>query len=148
MSENIFSEEFQVRWSDLDPNQHLRHSAYADLCAATRLSYLHSLGFNQARFAKLKIGPILFNENLQYKKEVVANERVKVNVMIAGVSKDGRKWKIRHHITRVSDQELCAVVDVSGAWFDVALRRVATPPRELLEVITDLPRTSDFQEIP
>lgn len=49
MSEVYFLE-FHVRWSDLDPNMHLRHTAYNDMCAATRFSYLESLGFTMAKF--------------------------------------------------------------------------------------------------
>jgi acyl-CoA thioester hydrolase len=32
MSPAIFTQTVEVRWSDLDANQHMRHSAYADLC--------------------------------------------------------------------------------------------------------------------
>lgn len=39
----VFEQEYHVRWSDLDPNMHMRHTAYADLCATTRFSYLESL---------------------------------------------------------------------------------------------------------
>ena len=37
MSPAIFTHTVEVRWSDLDANQHMRHSAYADLCVASRV---------------------------------------------------------------------------------------------------------------
>ena len=144
---DVFEQEFSVRWSDLDPNFHMRHSAYTDLCAATRFSYLESLGMTHQKFAEMKIGPILFNENMSYFNEVRPNDKVIVNVKISGQSKDGRKWKMRHEIKRKSDGKLAAQLEVSGAWFDVVNRKVTTAPATLLEKVESLPRTEDFQEL-
>ena len=40
---------FDVRWADLDPNQHVRHTAYADYGTHVRMSWLASAGFDAAR---------------------------------------------------------------------------------------------------
>ena len=39
-----FSKELSFRWSDLDPNFHVRHSAYYDFGAQHRIEILESLG--------------------------------------------------------------------------------------------------------
>jgi acyl-CoA thioester hydrolase len=141
---NIYEQEFFIRWSDLDPNYHMRHSAFADLCAATRFHYLESVGYNMVKFKQLQMGPILFSENLSYHKEVLANDKVRVNVLIAGYSPDGRKWKIRHQIHRMSDQQLAATIEVMGAWFSISQRKIMAPPQDLIQTMDKLPKTEDF----
>ena len=37
-----YHKQVEVRWSDIDANQHMRHSAYADLCTHTRTDLFHS----------------------------------------------------------------------------------------------------------
>lgn len=147
MSEKIFEKQFSVRWSDLDPNGHMRHSVYADLCAAARVHYLESIGFGMQQFAQLQIGPILFNENLTYKKEVRANDTLSVDISLAAYSDDGRKWKIRHSIKRKDPEETCAVVEVFGAWFSTSQRKVVRPPGDLIKTMEALPKTEDFELI-
>jgi hypothetical protein len=39
-----FSKQLSFRWSDLDPNFHVRHSAYYDFGAQHRIEILESLG--------------------------------------------------------------------------------------------------------
>lgn len=144
MSE-VYSQTFHVRWSDLDPNQHMRHSAYLDLCAATRFSYLESLGFDRHEFAKSKMGPILFSEHIQYRTEVLAGEKVRVNIHISAMSEDGRKWQMRHEMFRESDGKLAAILDISGAWFSLVERKIQPPPEKLKSVIENFPKTEDFK---
>lgn len=146
MSE-VFVREFHVRWSDLDPNFHMRHSAYADLCAATRFQYLDSLGFTMQKFAELKVGPIIFSENLNYFKEVLPGDKVSVNVRVSGLSADGRKWQMHQELFRKSDRALAATLDIKGAWFDLVKRKVSQPPAILQEKVASVPRTDDFREL-
>ncbi|MEM7645593.1 MAG: acyl-CoA thioesterase [Pseudomonadota bacterium] len=144
---DVFFQEFHVRWSDLDPNFHMRHTAYLDLCAATRFAYLETLGFDGPTFAKLRMGPIIFNENISYLKEVLPGDQVKVNVRMSALSEDGRKWEMKQEIFRVSDGELSAVLIISGAWFDLVKRKVSLPPDLLKSKIDQLPKTEDFRII-
>ena len=38
----------EIRWSDLDPNFHVRHSVYYDMGAYIRMSFLTENGLNTA----------------------------------------------------------------------------------------------------
>ncbi|MEJ7660541.1 MAG: acyl-CoA thioesterase [Hymenobacter sp.] len=60
-----YSQTYSVRWAELDPNGHMRHSAYADFAADLRVNWLASLGYNVPKFAELRLGPILFREGNQ-----------------------------------------------------------------------------------
>lgn len=70
----------QVLWAQIDPNRHLRHSAYADFCAQARSNMLNGIGLSLKQFADYKIGPILFREELIYHREILLDENIYVEV--------------------------------------------------------------------
>ncbi|MCJ8275576.1 MAG: thioesterase family protein [Bdellovibrionales bacterium] len=143
----FYEKTFEIRWADLDPNFHLRHTAYGDMCAATRFQYLASLGFTIERFAEIKVGPVIFKETISYLKEVRPNDRVRVNCQICGLSEDGRKWKMFHEIFRESDGEMSATLEIDGAWLDIVKRKIAPPPEDLKQKMNAQPRPDNFAVI-
>lgn len=127
-----FKRTYEVRWADLDPNFHLRHSAYADYGAQGRMAFLSAKGFTLEKFREMNVGPVLFTESLKYLREVKSGDSITVHVDISEVSTDGRKWTILHQITR-GDGETVAEILVTGAWFDTTTRKVCVPPPALME---------------
>lgn len=142
----IFTEKVSVRWADLDPNGHVRHSAYFDYGAAARVAYLQKHGFGIEWMMKNGIGPVLFREEVKYLRELHMSEEITINVMISGLSEDHRKWKMRHEIRR--GNELCAIIDMDGAWMDTRLRKIVPAPADLAEIFEGQPHTDDFVVIP
>ena len=43
---STFSKQISIRWADLDPNFHLRHSVYYDLGSQFRMELLEEAGCN------------------------------------------------------------------------------------------------------
>lgn len=140
-----YQHEFEVRWADLDPNGHMRHTAYMDCAAQARVGFLKDCGFTLERFRTLGIGPVLFREETQYLHEVRANERLRVTSEVAGISPNRKHWRIRHRIYK-SDGELACIVEVQGAWLDLRARKIAVPPPELIQAMEKVPRTEDYAE--
>ena len=62
--------EFATKWSDFDPNRHMRHTAYNDYAAEVRIRYFSVAGFPVDEIAKDNIGPILFTEHTSFRKEI------------------------------------------------------------------------------
>jgi acyl-CoA thioester hydrolase len=62
-----FSKQLSFRWSDLDPNFHVRHSAY-DFGAQHRIEILESLGLTM-KVLTGHFGPILFREECIFRKK-------------------------------------------------------------------------------
>lgn len=139
--------EGKVMWSHLDVNMHMRHSAYADFAAQARIAVLDSLGLTFAVFQDLKLGPILFREELVYLKEVGINENIKVTIELIKSRPDGSRWSIRHIVYR-QDGLRAAVVTVDGAWLDVVKRKLTVLPKELVEKFASIPKSIDYEEIP
>jgi acyl-CoA thioester hydrolase len=142
----LYAKNYPIRWADLDPNGHMRHSAYNDYAAQLRLDYLSDAGFPLAQFAKLGIGPILFREDTRFLKEISPNEVIKVDARLAGLSADGSRWRIVHTVYKQDGRE-SAVITVDGAWLDLRQRKLATPPAELAEALGQLERHSTYAEI-
>lgn len=68
-----------------------------------------------------------------------------IDVRVKGLSADTRKWSLHHRLLR--RDELCAIMEVDGAWLDLQKRWVIAPPERLVKVFESLPRTDDFQLI-
>jgi acyl-CoA thioester hydrolase len=141
-----FSRIVQLRWSDLDPNFHLRHSVYYDWGAFCRVEFLAEYGLTADVMTELRFGPILFREECVFRREIRSGDTVSINLSVTGARKDFARWSIRHHITRNGDTP-CAVLTVDGAWMNTAERKLASPPQKVHEVFEQMPRSEDFKWI-
>ncbi len=132
-----FIKTIQVRWSDVDQNRHVRHSAYYDYCAFTRISFISSTGYDASELEHLAIGPILFKEECTFLRELKPDDIVTVNVLKGDMPKDGSKWTIHHEIFNKEGKK-AAHVTVYGAWMDLKLRKLTVPPKELADAFYHL----------
>lgn len=139
-----FSRVIQLRWSDLDPNFHIRHSVYYDWGAFVRIEFLNEHGLNHQVMQELKFGPILFREECVFRKEIRSGDVINMNLQLLRSKKDFSRWSIQHYITR-EDGSLCAVLTVDGAWIDVVRRKLASPPEKVVEVFEKMPKGEAFE---
>ena len=140
-----FEQHIQVRWSDLDPNGHVRHSVYYDYGAQARIAYLQQQGFSIDWMRNNGIGPVLFREEAKFYRELRSGDELVIDVRLSGLSADHRKWSMHHRILR--GDKLCATLDLDGAWLNLKTRRIAPPPKELVEQFEALEQTEDFRVI-
>lgn len=134
----------KVLWSQIDPNLHLRHSAYADIAASARLELLNVGGFSLEMLAHEKFGPILFKEELVYCKEILGVQELTVKTYLKKVERAFSKWSMVSEIYR-QDGELSCVVTVEGAWIDLKIRKVASLPEKFRVAFMEVPKTNDFE---
>lgn len=139
-----FVKEIQVRWSDLDPNVHLRHSVYYDWGAFCRVSFLNEHALTMELMHRLRIGPILFREECVFRKEVRLGDQVTINLEVTKAKRDFSRWSIQHTIMKNGDT-VAAVLTVDGAWLDIAQRKLASPPSEVKQVFSEMPVEKNFQ---
>ncbi|WP_298368257.1 acyl-CoA thioesterase [uncultured Lutibacter sp.] len=142
-----FEVTFNTKWSDFDPNRHMRHTAYNDYAAEVRVRYFQEHGLSINEFAKLNIGPILFKEETSFLKEIHIGENITVKMELEGVSKGIERWRFNHQIFN-KDGILSAEIKVYGAWIDLMKRKLTSPPLEFVEIFKALPKTENFKEIP
>jgi len=144
MEENIFFKG-QVLWSQIDANRHLRHSAYADFGAQARSNMLNTLGLSLEQFAKNKIGPILFREELKYFREVKLDEYITVSVQLDKLNTSNGRFSFRHLVHK-ENGVVAAEIMVDGAWLDLNTRKLTDIPADWYTIIHKIPRTENYIE--
>ena len=135
-----------LRWADLDPNFHLRHSVYYDFGATARVEFLAAYGISTQLMIEQHFGPILFREEAIFRKEVRPGDALFINVLVTKLRRDGSRFSFRHEITR-ADGTLCAVMNVDGAWIDTQRRKLTAPPQHVGEAMKGAQRSDDFEWI-
>lgn len=138
-----YGREVSIRWADLDPNFHLRHSAYYDIAAQVRNEYLEESGVTLEVMKKLHFGPIIFREECLFKREIMYGEKIFVKVEVNKLRKDFTRWSVRNTFVK-ADGKVAALLTVDGAWIDTNERKLTAPPSVGAEVIDALPKSEDF----
>jgi acyl-CoA thioester hydrolase len=143
----MFERTLMAGWGDMDFNAHMRNTAYLDKAGDVRMLFFASHGFPMTEFARLRIGPVVVKDELEYLREVHLLDELKVSLAVAGLSEDGSRFLLRNEFRR-PDDKLAARVTSSGGWLDLSTRKLVAPPEGLLAAMNELPRTEDFQPLP
>lgn len=138
---------FEVRWSDLDGNRHVRNTAFSEYASHTRFQLLAMHGFSPEKLESLRFGPVMLREEIRYRREVLFGDTLHVDVNCAALSSDGSHWRVCQEVHR-SDGKSAAILTIQGGWIDLDSRKAAAPPGELSAVLQRLPRVNDFGELP
>ena len=141
-----FKVTFSTKWSDFDPNRHMRHTAYNEYAAEVRIRYFAEHHFSIEEFTKHNIGPVLFTEETSFRKEIHIGEDISVNIKLSGLSENNERWKIVHEVFNEAGQ-LSAVIKVYGAWIDLTKRKLTFLPKEAQHLFLHAERTNDFERI-
>ncbi|HVZ26849.1 MAG TPA: acyl-CoA thioesterase [Sediminibacterium sp.] len=140
---NGYQQEIQLRWCDLDPNFHVRHSVYYDFGAAVRMDYLAAQGLTAAVMQENQLGPILFREEARFLREIKLEDRLQIHLQLVKARKDMSRWTFRHEIWK-NGNTLAAILTVDGAWMDTRLRKLTAPPAVFRSIFEQVPRSDDF----
>ncbi len=141
---NEFNRIVQLRWSDIDPNIHVRHSVYYDWGAFCRIEFLNEHGLTTHLMQELQFGPILFREECIFRREIRLEDKIKIDLHIIRSRKDFSRWSIQHHVLK-NDETVGAVLTVDGAWMDLSKRKLASPPQKVFEVFDQMPKGENFE---
>jgi acyl-CoA thioester hydrolase len=141
---NQFNIPVEVRWSDLDPNFHLRHSIYYDYGAYCRIRFLASQGITAQFMQERQFGPIIFREECVFKKEIHLSDEITIDVKLMKAKKDGSRWTMQHQIFK-NNEILAAILSLDGAWMDMQKRKLFVPPPEVLLTFELAPKGDGFE---
>lgn len=138
----MYSKTYTIRWADLDANIHMRHSAYNDYAAQTRLLFMAENGFGMEWFKEHNVFPVLFREETIFLKEIQGNETIRIDVVLLKMSTDGSRWSIMNHFYKETGI-LAAKLTVDGAWMDTVTRKLKSPPNNLMHLFDKLVKSDD-----
>jgi acyl-CoA thioester hydrolase len=134
----------QVRWSDLDPNFHLRHSVYYDWGAVCRVEYLAKTGLTLKRMQELMIGPIIFREECIFRREVRMGDPVTIGMELLKARRDFSRFTIRHEIKK-NPETVSAILTVDIAWMSAVTRKLTVLPEEDIKLMSSGPVAAEFE---
>jgi acyl-CoA thioester hydrolase len=140
-----FALQLFARWPDMDFNQHMRNAAYLGASEDCRMRFLAERGFAATELARRRIGPVVLEDRLVYKKELALLDGFRVELVMATLARDARRMKLRNTFHRDRDDALVATVESVVLWLDLDARRPVAPPAELAAVWLGLPRAADFE---
>ncbi len=141
-----FKRTMQVRWSDMDANRHLRHSAYYDYGAAMRMQVLSEGGLTLRKLEEFEVGPILFREEAIFKREIRLDDIIALDVAMVKSTEDFARWSLRHHFIK-EDGSLAAILNIDGAWMDLVKRKLAVPNQFIQNIFSMFPKAEDYELI-
>lgn len=144
---NQYTVPIQIRWSDIDQNRHLRHSAYYDFGAAVRMIVLNQHGLTTQKMEELKVGPVLFREEAVFKREIKLEDKIVVDVEVLKATADFSRWTLRHRFTK-EDGSVAALLQLDGAWIDLVKRKLTVPNEFIRNVFRAFPVAPEFESIP
>jgi len=139
----VYSKTLFAGWADMDFNSHMRNTAFLDKSADVRMMFFSENGFPMSEFVRLKLGPVVMKDEIEYRREVGLLQEITVTLAIAGLSSDGGRFVMRNEFLR-ADGTLCAKVTSAVGWLDLSARKLVAPPEALLAALRVLPRTADF----
>lgn len=142
----MYSKQFTIRWADLDANVHMRHSAYNDYAAQTRLMFMAERGFGMDWFKIHKVSPVILREETVFLKEISGNETITIDIQLTNMSRDGARWSFMNRFFK-ENGTLSARLVVDGAWIDLEKRKLTAPPAELLQLFEVVDKSEDFRWI-
>ena len=139
-----FSRSIQIRWSDMDANRHLRHSAYYDYAAAMRIMVLSGSGLTLKTLEEFQIGPVLFREEAVFKREIRLDDKISVDVVLVKSTADFSRWSLRHRFIK-EDGSIAAILNMDGAWLDLIKRKLVVPNDLIQKIFASFPKSQDYE---
>ena len=141
---NEYKRPIQLRWADLDPNFHVRHSAYYDYAANIRTEFISNNGVTPKLMIKEHFGPVLFREEAVFKREIHYGDDLSINLKLLKVKRDYSRFSFVHEIIK-ADGTVAAVITVDGAWIDTHLRKLTKPPEVVIAMTEAAPKHENFE---
>lgn len=127
-------------------NAHMKNTAYLDFAANVRMIYFQAHGFPIREFERLRFGPVIRRDEVEYFRELRLLEAVRVTYELAGSSADGSRFLLRNEFYK-EDGKLAARVNSTGGWLNLVERKLMLPPPELVAAMSQLTQTEDFVEL-
>jgi acyl-CoA thioester hydrolase len=134
-------------WADMDSNAHMRNTAYLDKAVDARMLFFTEMGFPATEFERLRLGPVVMRDEVEYFLEIRMLEALRVTLELCGLSADGSRFRLRNEFYR-HDGRLTARVTSTGGWLDLALRKLTAPPDPIVAALRSLPRAECFEDLP
>jgi acyl-CoA thioester hydrolase len=142
-----WSHTFTVGWADVDFNAHMRNSAFLDRASDVRMRYATEKGFGTRELLRLRLGPVVMKDELDYFREFLMGDEFRVNYRVAGLAPDCSRFRLRNEFFK-PDGTLAARITSTGGYLDLDKRKLVAPPEAVRAYLRAIARTEDYEELP
>ena len=116
----MFERRVIAGWGDMDFNSHMRNTACLDKSADVRITYFSENGFSMQEFMRLRLGPVIIRDELDYHREVSLLEELRATLELAALAAHGSRFAIQNSFYRLCGQRV-ARVKSTGGWLDLTV---------------------------
>jgi len=131
-----FSVQLTVRNYEIDFNGHVNHTVYHQYAEHARSEHLRAAGFGLAQQRGHRVGLVLLETHVRFRRELTLGENVKVTSELE--FGEGKTFRIDQVILR-SDGEYAAELRCVMGLLDTDARRLVGDPRNRLATIVERP---------
>jgi acyl-CoA thioester hydrolase len=116
-----------VRGYETDVQGHLNQATYLSYGEHARWAMLQAGGIRQSDLIRRRIGPVVLETTIRYRRELLAGDEVEVTC--AFVWGEGKTFRVRQTI-RKTDGTVAAEIEAVGGLLDLTARRLVADPRQ------------------
>ena len=138
-----YSTQYEVRWTDIDANRHVRYSAYIDAAAEMRYHFLAQNNYPPSKLATLELGLVYTSLLVNFYREVLLGETLTITLILAGLSPSGIRWKVHHDFLKANGKKAVTLL-LEGGFLNLNTRQPMVPPADMLALFQSVPKASDF----
>lgn len=125
--------QFKVRFYELDPYDHVNHTAYFGYFETARVEALESIGWGLHRLKEMGVQIVVVEMNARFEIPAVAGDTVAVQSEMLEVKRASSRWRQ----TMLRDGETIATLDVKAASIN-ADGRLCRLPGGMMEALETL----------
>ncbi|MEK7829732.1 MAG: thioesterase family protein [Acidobacteriota bacterium] len=124
----------EVRWGDMDAQNHVNNTVYFIYCESARVELLRKIGFTGKR-SGLTEGPSLVHASCDFKRQVVYPAKLDVGLRVDRISQ--RSFKMVYGIFFHGTDEVAATATSINAWANYAEGRSVELPEEIRSALAE-----------
>jgi thioesterase-3 len=132
MTPKIFEYSMMIKESHLDTFGHVNNAKYLEILEEARWELISKNGYGLKDVAARKIGPVILEVNIKFRKELKLREKIKI--LTHCTKQEGKIGYIEQTIVNEKGED-SAVAVFTYALFDLTLRKIIDPTPEWLKAI-------------
>jgi thioesterase III len=122
--------EIPVYETYLDVFGHVNHAKYLELYEQARWDWMASYNLSLKDIHRLQVGPVILNVNLDYRREVLARQTLRIHTRVADYQK--KIFTLAQEM-RLPNGELASTLQITGGMMDLNARKLVMPPEIWLQ---------------
>ena len=105
----------RVRWSEVDPYNHLNHALYLTFFEQARIDALASIGFSMGELQALGCQIVVTEVNVKFLKSALGGDDVRIETEMIETRRVSTSWRQRMY----RDDELLTTIELTAAITDL-----------------------------